>query len=251
MKNGLLLLIFFVATSAFAVDPYVKADKKDKDKMDLYSGSKQSKKEGWDYIGEGKNPDEPKQYEKPIRPLWKRKIDYNELPYKYIEKKYSENSVKKNGSITLDIMGLEGLSLDVGGLLTPRVTGLFYDYKMTRTLSNGNILKGFIQGRKISNRINFSINAEIRDKNDLKQGELNGSITFGLKDKKYMKKGYLAFFARMRGKDGNFRYYRISGKIQGSLKLANLNAEVIDVDGKYMGNIKGQFENFNLFVLPE
>jgi len=203
----------------------------------------------WDEVSPESNPDDETLYEKNIRPHWKRKIGVTELPYKYIERKLTEDSQHKNGDITIRLTDdgeneLGRIDCNVNGYITPRTTGDYHEFVIKGNLISHGIVIGQIEGiaagKVISKRVNFSLNIEIRNEKHAKIGTFNGSFAFGLSEKGDFENGIATFFARLNQGHG-MQYGRISGVIGGNLTEASIFAPMIDVDGRLFGNIVGNF----------
>lgn len=251
MKRILFILFLTsLISSIFALDFYTIKDKEDENYAYIYSPRKEKKSKGWQFFEKGLNFDNPKLYKNPTRSYWRLKINFSELPYKYIERKSSELTIAKNGSLELNI-GNNKIKVNLKGFITPRSTGHFYYYQIKNKLKNLGVIKGQAIGKRIGKRVHFSIFVEIH--ND--QGDktiVNGSFTVGLSEPTQngqLEGGMLTFFARIEPKKGPKSYIRITGKIKGSLEKASLLANMIDVNGKSIGKIKGDLQSLDKLLL--
>ncbi|MDH4128223.1 MAG: hypothetical protein OEV44_05680 [Spirochaetota bacterium] len=204
----------------------------------------------WEFFENDLDPFDQKLYDKATRPYWRRKIGISELPYKYVERKSTDKTINKKGSISLKITDdtSKEVKIDLSGILTPKPTGLFYNYIIKNKLKDIGNIEGYVDGKLIGKRINFTIFSEIlNDKGE--KLSVNGSFTFGLSKKNEFENGTITLFARIEKENGKKIYLRIAGKVIGSLDKANLKAKMIDVDGKDAGIIEGDIESFYNFLL--
>ncbi|MDH5680837.1 MAG: hypothetical protein OEZ36_04565 [Spirochaetota bacterium] len=250
-KVSLILIFCLLASISYSLDYYIIVDPKDRDSAYLYSPRQEKVSNGWEFIGQNVNPNDPKIYEDPNRPsYWRRKIGATELPYKYIERDDKENSIPKNGKISLNFLGGMAKTIEVAikGILTPRPTGLFYKYDFDNKMKDGGRVYGSISGKRIGDRVNLSVTAITRDGDEKKTGGLNGSITFNLTKEGDIEKGALNFFARIQEtENGNkfMTYLRIAGKLKGKVNNPALEAYITDVDSRETGQIKGDLNSFD------
>ncbi len=262
----ILLIVFlslFFINSVFPLDYYTMPDKENKNKANLYSPKKENTdepvnkkaKDRWQFVGENADPNDPQIYEKPKRCLWRMKIEYSELPYKYVEKVSDEDTIPKRGKVILQLVSNEKVlgrvECIVEGKMIPRPTGFYYqlDIKEGKMIVQGKqvgIVQGKLDGKFIGKRVNFNIVSEIlvSKKNKEKIGSFNGSFTFGLTEKDgFFEKGLVTFFARYHKPNRGWKYGRIQGKIKGNTANASLvKTRMIDVDGRLIGNIEGDFK---------
>ncbi len=243
MKRILLIcFIFVIATSLFSLDYYTNRDKKDKAKVNIYSPKKESAKDGWEFIGDKDNIN-------PYRAYWRLKIDAKELPYKYIEKAITDDFTIKNAEVKFSLKdegdyNFASVISKVSVRVFPRPTGDYYEYSISGRLvvegKDYGIVSGKAKGKRINNRLNFSIFSEVKN-NDIRLGSFSGSLTLGL-DNGDFKDGLFTFFARLKI-DKRWTYARIRGRIAGNINDARIiKSSIIDVDGRLIGDIDVKFK---------
>ncbi len=198
----------------------------------------------WEFFEENLDPHNPKLYDKAIRPYWRRKIIYNELPYKYIERKYNDATVLNDSDIQFNLSSGFSLKINLNGEITPQSTGRFYEYKINQKINNIGNLTGKVTGRKIGKRINLSFNLNLHNDKEKKIGDITGSVTYGLSEKDNLENGTFAFFLRLEKPEKNrpfMDYFRIQGSVKGHAKSTTIEASIEDVDGREVDKISGSW----------
>lgn len=207
----------------------------------------------WNFWREDILPSIKESKQQSIQPNFRRNIEANELPYPYIEENLSEPFLKRTAVFSLSLQenpNENPIEVFVEGKIFPRATGDFYLYQIPRTQYEFGFLSGTIKGQKIAQRVNLNLFLQIENNvennvgdvrdgedNENQNNEIQGSLHLNIQEGRF-KNAVFTLFARFPPN----KYLRIRGSVSGTLENSVFRAQVWDVDGRKIQDLKGSFD---------